>query len=188
MSTKIITDRITQNFEKIIARLADEEICVYEFLKSEFDKCDVTKNFLFQFVFRSFYRLDNAGLTKEWKERYFELMQKYRITNLDLGKLVLELSAVPTLRGHNSLQFSFATKLYATVYDEKPIYDSYIANVFGFKPPTTGTMELRINRFVAFYNELEETYKDLLVEGKLEIVLQEFDKKFIENTLSQTKK
>jgi hypothetical protein len=33
---------------------------------------------VFQFTFRSFYRLDNAGLTPEFKSKYFALLEESR--------------------------------------------------------------------------------------------------------------
>jgi hypothetical protein len=45
----------------------DESIRVYEWLESH--KAD-PENPVFQFVFRSYYRLDSAGLTTDWKVRY----------------------------------------------------------------------------------------------------------------------
>ena len=48
---------------EIIENIDQESVDVFNFLKTEYSKSDVTKNHLFQFVYRSFFRLDNAGLT-----------------------------------------------------------------------------------------------------------------------------
>ncbi|HUI43757.1 MAG TPA: hypothetical protein VL523_17490, partial [Terriglobia bacterium] len=38
-----------------------EWIDVYQFFQGEFERGPVTENRVFQFVYRSFYRMDNAG-------------------------------------------------------------------------------------------------------------------------------
>jgi hypothetical protein len=73
-----ITTWIESNTGSILENLK-ESIAVYNFLQTRFQqKEDVTKDLLFQFVFRSFYRLDNAGLGAQFKTRYFELMEEFR--------------------------------------------------------------------------------------------------------------
>ena len=53
---------IKENYIEAINKLSTESFDVYGFINDEFKNTeDITKNHLFQFVFRSFYRLDNAG-------------------------------------------------------------------------------------------------------------------------------
>lgn len=183
-----ILRHINKNSEPIIDKLDDESIVVYEFIKNEFGGRNVIENYLFQFVFRSFYRLDSAGLTKEWKTRYFELMEKYRKVPPDLKELVTELSILPTIKGYNSIQFSFATKLLNTLNEDKPIYDSFIALVFGFNAPTTSNKSEKTSRYIEFYDSLEKNYSKIIKEKLLDTVLQKFDDKFANNSLGQIKK
>ena len=56
-----------------------ESIEVYRFLIKRFRETDdITKDEVYQFLYRSFYRIDNAGLTKEFKNEYFKILQEYR--------------------------------------------------------------------------------------------------------------
>ena len=87
----------------------EESIRVYEWLEAHKEK---PENPVFQFVFRSYYRIDNAGLTSDWKVRYFEFLSQ-RERSL---KTILEgLYHIPTKKKVKSLQFSFATKLLHTL-------------------------------------------------------------------------
>ena len=75
----------------------------------------------------AFYRLDNAGLTPEFKSKYFMLLEESRnLPEVYLRNLVKELYAIPNLKGQQSLQFSFVTKLANTVNRQYPIYDSEV--------------------------------------------------------------
>jgi hypothetical protein len=100
-----------------------ESVCVYEEIMRRYEENGVT-DLVFRFLFRSFYRLDNAGLTDEWKEEFFSLLKR-KETNL--RTLLDKLHEIPTLRGHNSFQLSFATKLLHTLNPHLPIYDSIVA-------------------------------------------------------------
>jgi len=91
--TQKVLKAILENYEEAIKILNKESFDVYSFLNNEFQNTeDITKNNLYQFIFRSFYRLDNAGLTSELKSRYFELLQEYRTKPIDLKAICLDLS------------------------------------------------------------------------------------------------
>jgi len=50
----------------------------YRFIQQEFNKSDISCNDKFQTRFMSFYRLYGAGLTKDFRKTYFEIMQEKR--------------------------------------------------------------------------------------------------------------
>src|SRR5438105_3829464 len=145
---------------KVVDLLNDEPIDVYLFLQDRFDSSgDIRRDYVFQFVFRSCYRIDNAGLSDGFKNAYFDLLEMKRgSTNLDLKDICAELSHYETKQQKQSLQFSFATKLAATVNVELPIYDSLVAAVMEFNPPYhIKDFNKRLGRLVEFYGTLRET-------------------------------
>lgn len=127
---------IEQNADSIVRDIGRESIDVYRFLSDRFLQSNVSSDTIFQFVFRSFYRLDNAGLTDIFKTRYFELLEANRRNeSIDLTSIVTELYEFPNRKSHNTLQFSFATKLANTVNCSYPIYDSKVGLMFDFQVP-----------------------------------------------------
>jgi hypothetical protein len=64
----------------------DEPIDVYLYLRDRFESAaDCSRDTVFQFLFRSHYRLDNAGLSVIFKAAYFGLLEKNRgVENVDL--------------------------------------------------------------------------------------------------------
>ncbi len=183
-----ILEHINQNTHSILEKLDVESIVVYEFLQKEFSKKDVSKDCIFQFMFRSYYRLDNAGLTTEWKQKYFEAIEKNKNNLFDIKKFLLDFSNIKTLRKYNSVQFSFATKAWNILDENKPIYDSFVAKVFNFSPTYSKDINKKIDNYTDFYKKLEEIYQKILKEDLLKEVLKKFDNKFKNNTLSQIKK
>lgn len=153
---------------KILNNLDQESIDVYKFIQKEFNKGDILKNHLFQFIFRSFYRLDNAGLTKEFKKRYFELLDS-KETNIE--KILKELYEIKTIRDKKSLQLSFITKLIHTINVNEPIFDSNIASLINLRINDKGNLDNRVKSRIEAYNKIKDFIRNLLKED-LEIFNQ----------------
>ena len=136
----------------------EESIRVYEWLESHKGE---PENPVFQFVFRSYYRIDNAGLTTGWKVRYFEFLNQ-RESGL---RTILEgLYHLPTARKVKSLQFSFATKLLHTLDSRRPIYDSKVAELLGLPVKKGKDFAANIDTCVAVYEDLREAQQQLLLD------------------------
>jgi len=134
----------------------EESIRVYEWLDAHKEK---PENPVLQFVFRSYYRIDNAGLTSDWKKRYFKFLSQ-RERSL---KTILEgLYHLPTKKKVKSLQFSFATKLLHTLDTREPIYDSKVAELLGLPVKKGKDFAANINTCIAVYEELREAQQQLL--------------------------
>ncbi|GGP26837.1 hypothetical protein [Silvimonas amylolytica] len=164
----------------VLDALNKESIDVYRFLSERYLSVDPGADAVFQFMFRSFYRLDNAGLTPKFKQRYFDLMQDAKEAGrADLVSIVKELWKFPNRKGQQSLQFSFATKLAATVDPRLPIYDAEVASLFGFQPPhPSKPFEVRLDTYLSFYCKLRRLYEQTLTNNQLNFTRTLFREKF----------
>jgi hypothetical protein len=162
--------QIERNAEPVVRAIGREAVDVYGFLSDQFALGTVVGNCVFQFVYRSFYRLDSAGLTPEFKSKYFVMLEESRnLPQVDLRSLVKELYAIPNLKGQQSLQFSFATKLVNTVNRQYPIYDREVGKVFGFRAPNNyKAFEVRLEEYMTFYAKLRGIYAEILTKNLLE--------------------
>lgn len=184
-----ISKWIEKNSDIIISNLKQESVDVYQFLKHQYINTDITQNLLFQFVYKNFYRIENAGLSSEFKSVYFNLMEENRNKkNQDIGEIIKRLYSIPNLRGLNTFQFSFATKMLNTIDENYPIYDSEVARVFEFKNPTTKELESRIKISVEKIDEIKYSYSCILENELIINTLRLFDQKFLDNSLSDIKK
>ena len=161
---------IEANAQPAVRTIGQEAVDVYAFLAEQFARGPVLDNYVYQFMYRSFYRLDNAGLTTEFKSQYFALLERSRdLDEVDLKTLTKELYAAPNSKGQRSLQFSFVTKLANTVNCQYPIYDGEVAKVFAFKSPQPSKpFEVRFEKYMAFYADLRDTYTEILKHNLLE--------------------
>jgi hypothetical protein len=161
-------EQIETNAASIVDGIGAESVAVYAYLLLEFKRGPVDRNLLFQFAFRSFYRLDNAGLTDDFKREYFRLMEQHRHISgeIPLDALVKELFEFPARNKRKGIQFSFVTKLANAISHDYPIYDSEVAKVFSFQPPyPSRPFEDRLANYLGFYGKLRETYKQILSEN-----------------------
>jgi len=190
MNTTIeIAKKIEDNAQSIIDDLSYESIDVYKFLKNEFLRGSITRNYLFQFVFRSFYRLDNAGLTNEFKIAYFELLEHYRNqSNIDIEEVLVKLYIKKNLKGQPTLQFSFVTKMLNTIDDSIPIYDSHIARLFHMSRPSYKDIAQSIDKYIDYLETIQTTYNEIIQDDLLPRTIALFDDKFENNNLSIIKK
>jgi hypothetical protein len=177
--------------ERIVRAIGREPVDVYRFLRERFLACEPQDDIVFQFVFRSFYRIDNAGLTDEFKTRYFEIFSAAKETNqVDLESIIHSLFEIPNRKGQPSLQFSFATKLAATVNVDTPIYDAEIAAVFDFRAPYNyKTFSQRLAEYMAFHVDLADFYRSIIGNGQMQAARTMFRKLYgvSEAQVSETK-
>lgn len=184
-----ISSWIEAHSTRIIENIDQESIDVYNFLKNEHAASNVAKNPLFQFVYRSYYRLDNAGLTSEFKKEYFIILQEWRMSReFDFRAVLERLYRIQNRKGQNKLQFSFATKMANTINDKSPIYDSYVAKMFSLSKPSSKKLEDRISKYLMQLNSIEKGYKQLTEQKLLPNTLRLFDKTFTSSRLSEMKK
>lgn len=184
-----ITDWIEKNSTEIIENIDQESVDVYNFLRTEFEKSNVNENYLFQFVFRSFYRIDNAGLTLEFKKEYFKILEQNRSEKqFDFEKVLRRLFSFPNRKGQNTLQFSFATKLFNTIDDKMPIYDSEVAKMFSLSRPYRTEFEIKLDKYLDQLNIIQKGYEQITDQDLLPKTIDLFDRKFEKNKLSEIKK
>ena len=100
------------------------------------------------------------------------------------------MNSIPNRKGQASLQFSFATKLAATVDNAVPIYDKEVAGVFGFRAPyTTRSFEQRLTEYLTFHEELRALYAQVIKNGQLQSARAQFRELYVPRsaTVPETK-
>ena len=179
MIWKIDTDELNAASEQIIANLQEESLCVYCFIHDQWAAGSVVENKLFQFIFRSFYRIDGAGLTDEFKSNFFQILENNRNKKPDIENICKILYDIKNRKGQSSLQFSFVSKLANTVDPSLPIYDSEVAKVYGYKPPPSSRPVCeRITNYLGFYRFLDSDYGAILKRNSLGRLFDEFDNRY----------
>jgi hypothetical protein len=189
MNLNSITAHINNNAAEIIDNLAYESIEVHKYIMQRFRTTNVVEDLPFQFLYRSFYRLDNAGLTAEFKAAYFKILEEERSGIApDIKALLVKLRCFLNKRNQENVQFSFATKLANTINTSYPIYDSEVASVFGYSRPPEKVFHLKVAKYLIQFEHIREAYETILHEELLAPAIELFDAKFNDHKLSEMKR
>jgi hypothetical protein len=164
----------------------------YKFIQQEFNKSDVSLNEKFQTRYMIFYKLYGAGLTKEFREEYFEIMQEKKnkefLDQNDIKDIIFRLYEVKSAKGFNCIYFSFTTKLIHTLNNNLPIYDSRIRDFFGFRVPYLYLgRDVRVNEYLKQYEIINDVYGNIIKNSLLEELIEEFKKVFLGFKISDVK-
>lgn len=180
LMTEKVLSVILENKERALKKLDAESFHVYNFINEQFQQTeDINSNHLFKFTYRSFYRLDNAGLTPEFKKRYFELLQEHRTKAIDLKAICIDLYEYKTRKGLNSVQFSFVTKLANTINPSFPIYDSEVIKLFNFNQPYyLKDRNEKIDKYLEQYDYIQHVSKELIKNEDIQSIFLEMDSLF----------
>ena len=157
----------------------------YVFLKNCFNKRQISNN-AFKSTYKDFYKLNGAGLTPRFVEKYFNLLSKSD-KRTSLCDILQKLYQIPNYKGKNTVQFSFATKLLHTIDNNRPIYDSKVACVFELGNAYSKRGNAKILWCKNTYENLRDKYAKLLKEKRIKKVISEMrymlpDAKDISNT------
>jgi len=176
MIDKIIKE-IDEKQEDILSNLNSKSIKDYIFIKNEFDNDNILNNSKFQSRFKSFYRMNSAGLSDSQKKRFFELLSDKSDKQENLTYILSELYEIPRLNRTHSIQFSFATKLLHTINNNKPIYDKKIAEIINICVQGANKNK-KILSCIEIYNFLEKLYLNMLQDKTIINIISEFRLKF----------
>ncbi len=165
---------ISENYENLLNLNYEKSLDAYLFIQKTFNKGSIANNEGFKQVYKNFYRLNRAGLTNEWKELYFEILDS---KEKNLEKILNELYEIPNHKKQNSIQFSFATKLIHTIDTTKPIFDSLVGAMLEQKVKGR-TKEEKIQSCIKIYKVLQNVSQTCLKDRDLQKILKAFRIKF----------
>lgn len=175
----LISDLVS-NQDAIVKKLKKREgdVALYFYINEVFAKNEpVSNNIDFRERYKSFYVMRTAGLTEEHFNKYFELLDK-RVNNLET--ILNELYAIKTLKGLNSFQFSFATKLLHTLDNNLPIYDKLIKKTLGLPEPYKyqDSNDKKLRALLSYYENLKRIYAELLGKITVKQIIEEIREHF----------
>ncbi len=111
-------------------------------------------------AFERFYVMNQAGLSKVWRDRYFEIANKYlkrtkARNNLQFAELIKEIGVC-----NKSVQSSFTSKLLHTLNEDAPIYDKFVRAFLEVGDVKGKTVEDRMKSAAENYEKIKNFYTD----------------------------
>jgi hypothetical protein len=129
----------------------------------------------FRSRFSKYCKLNNSGLTEEFKARYFEMLFAF-VPGEQVDPytpLLLELYTFPRRQGDQTLQASFVSKLIAIHDESRPIFDRQVSNFFGLFVPCVGKVEFRITHFIRHLSYLQGQHESWAGDRRFQSISQQ---------------
>jgi hypothetical protein len=150
------------------AALDEADIAAYAWLRAFVAGGMDGDRTLFRRRYSAYYRLDRAGLSRRFKDTYFELLFAYRPTSepdpytpllCALRRYKRRPAGAPATSSP-LFAASFATKLVAIHEEHRPIFDSHVHAFFGIGFPRLGPFEHRAALFVRHLEVIRSAYEE----------------------------
>jgi len=130
---------------------------------------EVKSNPIFQKKFKKFYQLNVARKSDAFLLDFFSFLQNNKCSAPEY------ITTLKHFYKFGKVEFSFVSKLLATIDPELPIMDSNVRSVLGFNYPTGKN---KIEEAGVIYRELEEWYKKFIPSKEGVKWLKLFDKEY----------
>ena len=127
---------------------------------------DVSTNKEFQRTFNGFYIVRR---NEEWREKYYNLFEQKKMKDVTFEGILKELFDLT-----GNVEASFSSKMYATIYPDKPIWDRYVVQNLGIKVPEVDKEE-KIGIIISYYKEIEKWYESFLQTEDAKKCVKKFD-------------
>ena len=155
----------------------------YKVLKDVYEHRQINDSF--QRMFNSFYAMSKLFVDERFIKEFYERMNKLKeeqktYTPKDIVKDAEELSKIKTegSKRNESLQLSFVTKMYNLKDEQYPIYDKYVASVFGIRKEHDDYIKDKRNTCVKWYQLIMDVYEKLLEDNNIKVMINYFNTYF----------
>ena len=142
----------------------------YSTIINTYKNVDVSNDIKFQRNFNGFYVIRR---NIDWLNNYYTLFERVKGQETTFEEILRELYDLTNGR----IEASFSSKMYATLYPEKPIWDQFVLKFLRLKMPD-GNSEIRLKAAIVLYSDIEEWYKEFLCKENAKLCLALFDEIF----------
>jgi hypothetical protein len=168
---------INDNIDHLLSAISPNHVAHYDWLVQNIHQVAEHE---YQKRYKTFWRLNGAGLSQNYCHAYFQYLQAGLDNNAcHLDTLAYELYQIPINTNRQALQFSFCTKLCHMLNRDLPIYDSQISKFYNFITPNRSLpVQQRITRFAEIHQDLVAKYNQIMHNGFLAESIQAFRQRF----------
>lgn len=139
----------------------------YRYIMEQVNSTNVAIDTDFQRIFNGFYIVRRNETWRKSYYEYFESVKNSKPTFASILTFLYECSG--------NIEPSFSSKMLATIFPEKPIWDRYVVQNLNMQ--LTGTKkEEKLRNAIVLYNDMEKWYADFLETEKGKECIGVFDR------------
>ena len=126
----------------------------YSRIMRDFNKVNVSSDKDFQREFNGFYIVRRNA---EWRNIYYDLFEKMKTEEAIFSKIITHL-----FEKTGNIEASFSSKMLATIYPDRPIWDQYVIRNLNLKLTGKSKQET-LNNAIKLYSDIENWYHNFLL-------------------------
>lgn len=138
----------------------------YRYIMEQVNNTNVATNTDFQRAFNGFYIVRR---NEHWRKCYYEYFESVKKANPTFESILTYL-----YEHTGNIEPSFSSKMLATIFPEKPIWDRYVVQNLNMQLTGT-TKEEKLRNAIILYANMEKWYDNFLISEKGKECIKEFD-------------
>lgn len=138
----------------------------YQFIMEQVRKTNVSTDAVFQRTFNGFYIVRR---NEAWRKVYYEYFEHVKKATPTFESILTYLYDCT-----GNIEPSFSSKMFATIYPDKPIWDRYVVQNLNLELVGT-TKQERLKNAIVLYSDIEKWYDDFLQTEKAKECIKAFD-------------
>ena len=138
----------------------------YQFIMEQIKKIDVSVDADFQRTFNGFYIVRR---NETWRKVYYEHFENVKYGAPTFASILTHLYECT-----GNVEPSFSSKMLATIFPDKPIWDRYVIQNLNMELVGT-TKDERLANAITLYSDIEKWYADFLQTDKAKECIEAFD-------------
>ena len=139
----------------------------YEYIINQVKTTNVATDTEFQRIFNGFYIVRRNEV---WRNIYYNFFEQVKNSNPTFESILLYL-----YNNTGNIEPSFSSKMLATIFPEKPIWDRYVVQNLNIDL-VGATKKERLENAINLYKNIEKWYKEFLLTNKAKECIEVFDK------------
>ena len=139
----------------------------YQYIMDRVKKTDVSKDSDFQKSFNGFYLIRR---NEAWRNIYYGYFERVKFEIPTFSNIITYLYETT-----GNIEPSFSSKMLASIFPEKPIWDRYVVQNLNLKLEGA-TKQEKLENAIALYADIEVFYADFLKTDKASECIRVFDR------------
>ena len=148
-----------------------KDLANYDYIIRQIRQTDISADDSFQRKFTYFYKIRRKA---EWRKAYYELFEENKYNSDVSFEMILRSIYHQT----GQIEASFASKMFAALNPERPIWDSIVLSKLRIKPSRNPDKQKRLQDTVEIYDLIVGWYERFLQSDEAKEFIQKFDSAF----------
>lgn len=139
----------------------------YQYIIDKMRETNISTDADFQRIFNGFYVVRR---NETWRKIYYDLFEQVKTGTPTFASILTHMYECT-----GNIEPSFSSKMLATIFTDKPIWDRYVVQNLNLKLEGT-TKQERFENAITLYSDMEKWYVDFMKTNKAKECIEVFDR------------